>query len=65
MNVATTIKSAKNHVIIRKVIIWNPFTSRALFVGRMDEVPDTLLNKNVKSYRYDNSKQRMIMRVHA
>ncbi len=63
MNVITTIKSAQNQVIVRRVIIWNPYSSRALFVGPVNEVPKTLLNKNVNSYRYDKDKQRMILRV--
>ena len=63
MNVSTTIKSAQKQVIVRRVVIWNPFTSRALFVGSINEIPKTILNKDVNAYRYDKDKQRMILRV--
>ena len=65
MTVNETLKSAQTHVIIRNVIIWNPYTSRALYVVKANEVPKPLQNKEVHAYRYDKDRQRMIIRVQA
>lgn len=63
MIVAELIHSAQTKVIIRNVIIWNPNTSRALYVGSPHEIPNTIKNKTVNSYRYDSKKNRMIIRI--
>lgn len=65
MTVINTIKAAQNHVIVRNVIIWNPYTSRALYVGQANEIPKPLQNTEVHAYRYDKDRQRMIIRVQA
>ena len=63
MTVINTVKAAQNHVIVRNVIIWNPYTSRALYVGQANEIPKPLQNQEVHAYRYDKDRQRMIIRV--
>lgn len=65
MTVINTVKNAQNHVIVRNVIIWNPYTCRALYVGQANEIPKPLQNKEVHAYRYDKDRQRMIIRVQA
>lgn len=50
-------------ITINKVIIWNPNTSRALYVGQINEIPNKLKNKNVEAYFYNKEKERMIIRV--
>lgn len=56
---------ASHSVNIRTVIIWNPFISKALFVGSPQEIPDFLNNKNIGAYRYDKTKHRMIIRINS
>jgi hypothetical protein len=63
MIVAGLIRAAQTKVIINCVIIWNPNTSRALYVGQVSEIPDKLKYKEVKSYRYSKEKERMIIRI--
>ena len=63
MIVAGLIRSAQTKVIINRVIIWNPNTSRALYVGPVSEIPDKLKYKEVNSYRYSKEKERMIIRI--
>ena len=65
MNVIQIINAAEKQVNIERLVIWNPFTSRALFVGVKEEIPKTLCNKEVTAYRYDKDKKRMILRVQA
>ena len=63
MIVAGLIRAAQTKVIINRVIIWNPNTSRALYVGQSSEIPDKLKYKEVKSYRYGKEKERIIIRI--
>lgn len=63
MIVAGLIRAAQTKVILRSTIIWNPNTSRALYVGSPYEIPDKLKYKVVQSYRYDNKKNRIIIRI--
>jgi len=63
MIVAGLIRAAQTKVIINCVIIWNPNTSRALYVGSVNEIPDKLKYKEVSSYRYSKEKERMIIRI--
>lgn len=63
MIVAGLIRAAQTKVIINSVIIWNPNISRALYVGHISEIPETLKYKEVKSYRYSKEKERMIIRI--
>ena len=63
MIVAGLIRAAQTKVIINCVIIWNPNTSRALYVGQVSEIPDKLKYKEVKSSRYSKEKERMIIRI--
>jgi len=63
MNVAELINRAQKQIQIKTVIIWNPNISRALFVGSINEIPKSLLNKTVISYRYSATKCRFIIRV--
>lgn len=63
MIVAGLIRAAQTKVILRSVVIWNPNTSRALYVGSPYEVPETIKYKVVNSYRYDDKKNRMIIRI--
>lgn len=63
MIVAGLIHAAQTKVIIRNVIIWNPNTSRALYVGSPSEIPAAIKSKVVNSYRYDDKKNRMIIRI--
>ena len=63
MIVAGLIRAAQTKVIINSVIIWNPNTSRALYVGQVSEIPNKLKYKEVKSYRYSKEKERMIIRI--
>lgn len=65
MIVAKLIRAAQTKVVINSVIIWNPYTSRTLYVGKANEVPKPLQNKEVHAYRYDKDRQRMIIRVQA
>lgn len=65
MIVAGLIRSAQTKIIINRVIIWNPNISRALYVGQVNEIPKTLQQKEVTSYRYNKEKERMIIRVHS
>ena len=50
-------------ITINKVIIWNPNTSRALYVGQINDIPNKLKNKEIEAYFYNKEKQRMIIRV--
>ena len=63
MIVTGLIRAAQTKVIINNVIIWNPNTSRALYVGPVSEIPDKLKYKIVNSYRYSKEKERMIIRI--
>lgn len=63
MIVAGLIRAAQTKVIVNRVIIWNPNTSRALYVGPVSEIPDKLKYKEVSSYRYSKEKERMIIRI--
>jgi hypothetical protein len=63
MIVAGLIRAAQTKVIINRVIIWNPNTSHALYVGSVSEIPNKLKYKEVKSYRYNKEKERMIIRI--
>jgi len=63
MIITELIHVAQAKVIIRNVIIWNPHTSRALYAGSPSDIPTTIKNKTVNSYRYDNKKNRMIIRI--
>lgn len=63
MTVHDTVKQAQAQVVIRVVIIWNPFVKRALFVGFPTDIPKNLRFKRVMSYRYDKDKQRIIIRI--
>ena len=63
MIVAGLIRAAQTKVIINSVIIWNPNTSRALYVGPVSEIPEKLKYKVVGSYRYSKEKERMIIRI--
>lgn len=63
MIVAGLIRAAQTKVIINSVIIWNPNTSRALYVGPVSEIPNKLKYKEVSSYRYSKEKERMIIRI--
>jgi len=63
MIVAGLIRAAQTKVIVNRVIIWNPNTSRALYVGLVSEIPNKLKYKEVKSYRYSKEKERMIIRI--
>lgn len=63
MIVAGLIRAALTKVIVNRVIIWNPNTSRALYVGPVSEIPDKLKYKEVSSYRYSKEKERMIIRI--
>lgn len=63
MIVAGLIRAAQTKVIINRIIIWNPNTSRALYVGPVSEIPDKLKYKEVSSYRYSKEKERMIIRI--
>ena len=63
MNVNQIIKAAEKQVSLKQVVIWNPFISRALYVGDKNEIPKTIQNKEVIAYRYDKDKERMIIRV--
>ena len=65
MEVIDCIHSAQTKVTVNKVIIWNPNISRALYVGNVNDIPKTLKNKEVTSYRYSKEKERMIIRVHS
>lgn len=56
---------ARNNVTIRKIIIWNPYVNRALYVGSPDDIPKTLNNRKALAYLYDKNKQRLIIRVRA
>lgn len=63
MIVAGLIHAAQTKVIVNRVIIWNPNTSRALYVGPVSEIPNKLKYKEVSSYRYSKEKERMIIRI--
>ena len=63
MIVAGLIRAAQTKVIINSVIIWNPNTSRALYVGPVSEIPTKLKYKEVNSYRYSKEKERIIIRI--
>ena len=63
MIIAELIRAAQTKVIINNVIIWNPNTSRALYVGPIGEIPKTLKYKEIKSYCYSKEKERMIIRI--
>jgi len=63
MIVAGLIRAAQTKVIVNRVIIWNPNTSRALYVGPVSEIPEKLKYKEVSSYRYSKEKERMIIRI--
>ena len=63
MIVAGLIRAAQTKVIINSVIIWNPNTSRALYVGPVSNIPNKLKYKAVNSYRYSKDKERMILRI--
>lgn len=63
MVVTELIRAAQTKVILRSIIVWNPNTSRALYVGSPSTVPDTIKNKEVNAYCYDNKKNRMIIRI--
>ena len=63
MIITELIRAAQTKVIINRVIIWNPNTSRALYVGFISEIPETLKNKEVKSYRFSKEKERLIIRI--
>lgn len=63
MIVMGLIRAAQTKIIINKVIIWNPNTSRALYVGPINEIPDKLKYKEVDSYRYSKEKERLIIRI--
>ncbi len=63
MIIAGLIRAAQTKVIINSVIIWNPNTSRALYVGPVNEIPEKLKNKEVDSYRYSKEKERLIIRI--
>lgn len=63
MIVSRLIHEAQTKIILRSVIIWNPNISKALYVGSPSEIPETIKNKIIKSYRYDDKKNRMIIRI--
>ena len=63
MIISELIRAAQTKIIIRNVIIWNPNTSRALYVGSPSDIPIIIKNKEVNSYRYDKNKNRMIIRI--
>lgn len=63
MIVAGLVRAAQTKVIINSVIIWNPNTSRALYVGQVSDIPDKLKYKVVDSYRYSKEKERLIIRI--
>lgn len=63
MIISELIRAAQTKIIIRNVIIWNPNTSRALYVGSPSDIPIAIKNKEVNSYRYDKNKNRMIIRI--
>lgn len=63
MIVAELIRAAQTKVIINSVIIWNPNTSRALYVGPVSNIPNKLKYKEAKSYRYSKEKERIIIRI--
>lgn len=63
MTVKEILNRAQKYQVIRKVIIWNPNTSRALYCGFPQEIPQQLSDKETTSYRYDKNKQRMILRI--
>ena len=63
MIIAGLILVAQTKVTVNRVIIWNPNTSRALYVGPVSEIPDKLKYKEVSSYRYSKEKERMIIRI--
>jgi len=63
MIISELIRAAQTKIIIRNVIIWNPNTSRALYVGSPSDIPITIKNKEINSYRYDKNKNRMIIRI--
>lgn len=63
MTVSDFLKRAQNSVIIRKIIIWNPYISKALYCGSPLLVPEKLIKKEATAYRYDKDKQRMIIRI--
>ena len=65
MVVIQTVNSAAKQVSISRIIIWNPFVSKALYVGGVDTIPKPLYNRVVTSYRYDKDKERLIVRVQA
>lgn len=57
------IRCACRAITINTVIVWSPFTSKALFVGSPDELPEFIGNKFLHAYRYDKSKHRLIIRA--
>ena len=63
MIISKLIRAAQTQIIIRSVIIWNPNTSRALYVGSPSTIPETIKNKEVNAYCYDDKKNRMIIRI--
>ena len=63
MTIIETITNAQKQIAIRKVVIWNPNVSKALYAGAPNEIPKTLQNKTAISFRYDRDKQRVIIRV--
>lgn len=63
MTIIQTINNAQKQIVIRKVIIWNPNLSKALYAGPPTEIPKPLQNKTAILFRYDNEKQRLIIRV--
>lgn len=65
MKIKDFIIRANKNIDIKTVIIWNPFISKALFVGTPQEIPESLNNKNVTAYRYDKNKYRMIIRINS
>lgn len=63
MTIIQTITTASSHVQIEKVVISNSNLTRALYVGIINDIPETLRHKEAKSYRYDFNKKRLIVRV--
>lgn len=63
MTIIELITNAKKKVSIKKTIIWNPNTSRALYVGLIENIPKLLHNKEVSTYFYNKEKERIIIRV--
>ena len=63
MTVMELIHNAQKKISVKKTIIWNPNTSRALYVGIVENIPRQLQNKEIEAYFYNKEKERMIIRV--